>query len=153
MDDEVLGKQIKKRSYRNFPVIVVCFWNISGYDLRICDCSSGLLFIAGVRWSYGNSREKDYIEWDFCVFSAVVYYAIYLLVGCFVGTAGYLTDNYSGWSSENPLLEVVKSIANVARISFAIPYKERYIYGGGVICFVTAAFVIYSIWRFLKRKM
>lgn len=88
----------------------------------------------------------------FCAFSAVVYYAIYLLIGCFVGTAGYLTDNYSGWSSENLLLEVVKSIANVARISFAIPYKERYIYGGGVICFVTAAFVIYSIWRFFKAK-
>ena len=61
----------------------------------------------------------------FCAFSAVVYYAIYLLIGRFVGTAGYLTDNYSGWSSENLLLELVKSFAIVARISFAIPYKER----------------------------
>lgn len=88
----------------------------------------------------------------FCTVSAIVYYGVFLLIGHFVGTAGYLTDNYSGWAGENPLLEVVKAVANVVRISFAIPYKERYIYGGGVICFVTAAFVIYSIWRFFKAQ-
>lgn len=87
-----------------------------------------------------------------CIAAAVIYYGINLLIGLCFGTAGYLSDNYNGWTSGDWKLAAAMAIANIGRVSFAIPYQGEYIYGGNVIRILSVLFVIYAVWLFIKRK-
>lgn len=87
-----------------------------------------------------------------CLAAIVSYYFINFLIGQIIGTQGYLTDNYMGWTSGNPLKEFAMAVANIGRVSFAIPYQGVYVNGAMSMRVLTAAFVLYAIWKFFKVK-
>lgn len=81
------------------------------------------------------------------------YYGIYLLLMKLFGASSYLADNYVGWFDEGGIGKALfMAVANIARVSFAIPVSGEYIYGGEVIRIVTALFVIFAVWAFFKEK-
>lgn len=87
-----------------------------------------------------------------CLLSTLFYYGINYGIGVLVGTAGYLSDNYSGWGSGNIMKEIALAFANIPRVLFAISYQDVYIYGGAVIRCITILFVVFSVLLFVKRK-
>lgn len=97
---------------------------------------------------------KKLVRWA-GVFAAGLagYYGINLLLMKLFGASTYLADNYVGWFEEGGIGKALfMALANVARVSFAIPVGEEYIYGGEVIRIVTVLFVVFAVWSFLKEK-
>lgn len=88
-----------------------------------------------------------------CLAGIVIYYVINMGVVYLTGTAGYLEENYVGWLDEGgPAKALFMAFANIVRVSFGIPVQDVKIYGGAVLCAVTAAFVVFSIWKFFTVK-
>ena len=87
-----------------------------------------------------------------CVAAVIVYYTVNLLLGLLFGSAGYLGDNYNGWAGGDWRLAVAMAVANIGRVSFAIPYQGEYIYGGSVIRVLSVLFVICSVCLFVRQK-
>ncbi|MCM1326192.1 MAG: glucosyltransferase domain-containing protein [Bacteroidales bacterium] len=89
----------------------------------------------------------------FCTVSTGLYYIINLAVAKAFGTASYLSANYVGWTNgENILFNLFMALANVGRISFAIPFQGVYVYGGATLRIITVLFLLFSIAVFFKKK-
>lgn len=87
-----------------------------------------------------------------CVTAVAVYYIVNSLLGLLFGSAGYLGDNYNGWTGGDWKLAVAMAVANIGRVSFAIPFRGEYIYGGSVIRTLSVLFVICAVYLFAKQK-
>lgn len=87
-----------------------------------------------------------------CAMAVAVYYVINVILGRLVGSAGYLGDNYNGWASGDWKLAAAMAVANIGRVSFAIPFQGEYIYGGSVIRVLSILFVICAVYLFARQK-
>lgn len=88
-----------------------------------------------------------------CLLGIGIYYGVHIILMKAVGTSSYLTDNYVGWFEEGGILKALfMAVANIARVSFAVPVAGETIYGGEVIRIVTLAFLIFVIWQLVKEK-
>jgi hypothetical protein len=74
--------------------------------------------------------------------AGVLYSVITLMINRYVPDSGYLSDAYNCWfENNNVLLAFFMALANVVRISFAIPIMGHSVYGGAAICVTTLAFI------------
>lgn len=87
-----------------------------------------------------------------CAASVAAYYIINFLLGLLFGSAGYLGDNYNGWADGDWKLALALAVANIGRVSFAIPFQGEYIYGGSVIRVLSILFVICAVFLFIRQK-
>ncbi len=89
----------------------------------------------------------------FSAASVSLYYIINLAIAKAFGTASYLSANYVGWTNgESIPFNLFMALANVGRVSLAIPYQEVSIYGGETLRIVTLLFILFSIVMFFKKK-
>lgn len=100
----------------------------------------------------GEIRRRIVVSALICLAAIVSYYLINFLIGKIIGTQGYLTDNYMGWTSGDPVKAFAMAVANIGRVSFAIPYHDVYVNGAASMRVVTVAFVCYAVWKFFKAK-
>lgn len=85
--------------------------------------------------------------------SVGLYYAINLIIGKCCGTAAYLSENYIGWTNgESVFFNLFMALANVGRVSLAIPVRDVTVYGGVTLRVVTLLFVLFSIATFFRTK-
>lgn len=88
-----------------------------------------------------------------CVLAVVLYFVINRCVQAATGIAADYTDSYIGWSDERGVLwAAFMSVANVARVSFAITIQDVSIYGGVVILVNTVLFIIWSVVTFFRAR-
>ena len=87
-----------------------------------------------------------------CVISVGLYELVNLIVLGVVNGGGYLSDNYIGWKDGDILRTAALSIANVLRVSLAIPVGDEKIYSGLPICVLTALFSIFAISSAQRRN-
>lgn len=107
--------------------------------------------------SYLEKREEIWKKiccWaGVCLAGIGIYYTIHLILMRFIGTTSYLSDNYIGWFDEGGVFRAIfLALANVVRVTMAIPIAGEYIYGGVVIRSVTLTFVFFVMWRIFKEK-
>lgn len=85
--------------------------------------------------------------------SVGVYYVINLVIGKCCGTAGYLSENYIGWTNgESVFFNLFMALANVGRVSLAVPVRDVTVYGGMTIRVVTLLFILFSVVTFFRKR-
>lgn len=88
-----------------------------------------------------------------CLAGIGIYYGINFILMKAAGSSSYLTDNYVGWFDKGGVFKALfMALANIVRVSLAIPIDGVQIYGGEVIRAVTILFIIFIIWRIIKEK-
>lgn len=136
-------------------VFVLLLYSFGTYQAFICVYISAVVADCLLRFVWnkrGEIRRLIVVSAVICLAAIISYYLINFLIGEIIGTQGYLTDNYMGWTSDNPLKEFAMAVANIGRVSFAIPYQDVYVNGAMSMRVVTVAFVLYAIWKFFKVK-
>lgn len=136
-------------------VFVLLLYSFGTYQAFICVYISAVAADCLLRFVWNKRdeiRRLIVVSAVICLAAIVSYYFINFLIGQMIGTQGYLTDNYMGWTSGNPVKAFVMAIANIGRISFAIPYHGVYITGATSMRVVTVAFMLYAIWKFFRVK-
>lgn len=89
----------------------------------------------------------------FTLISVGLYYIINLIIAKCCGTAAYLSENYIGWTNgESIPFNLFMALANVGRVSLAVPVRDVTIYGGSTLCAVTVLFILFSIVTFFRKK-
>lgn len=147
-------KEQKKKSEWIIVVILLMF-SFSVYQAYIC-----VYVTAVVAYSLKGflEQKKNLLRIILtcalaCVAGTILYYGINIILMKLFATSSYLTDNYVGWFDEGgPLKAGFMALANIARVSLAIPVAGEIVYGGEVIRVVTIAFVIFALWRMSKEK-
>ncbi len=85
--------------------------------------------------------------------SVCLYYVINLIIGKCCGTAAYLSENYIGWTNgESIFFNLFMALANVGRVSLAVPVRDVTVYGGVTLRAVTLLFILFSIATFFRKK-
>lgn len=85
--------------------------------------------------------------------STGLYYVINLIIGKCCGTAAYLSENYIGWTNgESIFFNLFMALANVGRVSLAVPVRDVTVYGGATLRVVTLLFILFSIVTFFRKK-
>lgn len=148
-----LWEKIDKKTF--FIALLLLIYGISSYQAMVCVY---LTAVAGYSLLDFLEDKKEKLFYRlctggiFCMAASVLYWCVNLAVWQITGTENYLTDNYVGWSAGNRLITAFKAAANIARISFAIPYHDYEIYGGAVIRCISILFMLYAVWVFFKKK-
>ncbi len=141
---------------KEIPVILLLLIFAFGvYQALICVYVTAVVGYCLLNFMDGRERlgREIGVCASLCIGSIIIYYLINMGVVFLTGTADYLEENYVGWLDEGgPLRALFMAFANIARVSFGIPVGEVKIYGGVVLCAVTAAFVLFSVWRFFAEK-
>lgn len=89
----------------------------------------------------------------FTLVSVVIYYIINLIIAKCCGTAAYLSENYIGWTNgESIPFNLFMALANVGRVSLAVPVRDVTVYGGSTLRAVTILFILFSIVMFFRKK-
>lgn len=136
-------------------VFVLLLYSFGTYQAFICVYISAVAADCLLRfvWNRGDEiRRLIVVSAVICLVAIISYYLINFLIGQMIGTQGYLTDNYMGWTSDNPLKAFAMAVANIGRVSLAIPYHEVYVNGAVSTRVITVGFVLYAIWKFFKVK-
>lgn len=85
--------------------------------------------------------------------SVGLYYVINLIIGKCCGTAAYLSENYIGWTNgESIFFNLFMALANVGRVSLAVPVRDVAVYGGVTLRVVTLLFILFSIVTFFRKR-
>lgn len=130
-------------------------YGVAVYQALLCVYVTGVVAFCLLKFITGEEKGLVRVIVSsalICIAAVVVYYGIDMIIWHFSGTAAYLEDNYIGWASDDWKMAAALSVANIGRVSFAIPYDGVYIYGGGVIRCVTILFILYALWIFLHSK-
>ena len=147
---------LKGSGKKEIPVILLLLIFAFGvYQALICVYVTAVVGYCLLNFMDGRERlgREIGVCASLCIGSIIIYYLINMGVVFLTGTADYLEENYVGWLDEGgPLRALFMAFANIARVSFGIPVGEVKIYGGVVLCAVTAAFVLFSVWRFFAEK-
>ena len=100
----------------------------------------------------GENPARRIASWAvICLLGIGIYYAVNLILMKLFATSSYLTDNYVGWFDEDgPFKALFMALANIVRVTLAVPIAGEYIYGGEVIRIVTLAFGIFVIYRLIR---
>lgn len=126
--------------------------------LRSCDVQNGYSAEPDALCAEGEASAPGHLKRTIltcaaiCVTAVAVYYIANSLLGLLFGSAGYLGDNYNGWTSGDWKLAVAMAVANIGRVFFAIPFRGEYIYGGSVIRTLSILFVICAVYLFVRQK-
>lgn len=125
----------------------------SVYQAYICVYITAVCIYALQAFLEKKQLIKDICSWGaLCLAGIGIYYGIHFILMKVVGTTSYLSDNYVGWFDEGGILRALfLAVANIVRVSLAIPIGEEYIYGGEVIRVVTAVFLVFVVWRVVKE--
>ena len=70
-----------------------------------------------------------------------------MIISRVIANTTYLSDNYIGWRSGGVLKAAFMALANVIRVSFAIPVKGVRVYGGAPICMLTVMFAALAAYK------
>lgn len=147
-------KYLEKKNWKTALIVLgLLLYSFGTYQAFICVYISTVAAFCLLCFLSGH---RDRIKYDIiisavlCLIAIASYYLINFIIGKAVGTQGYLTENYIGWTSGEPLKAFALAMANVGRVSFAIPVLDVYVNGGTALRWVTIAFVIYAIWKFFK---
>ncbi len=139
----------KKLSYLIISSLLL--WLAFGaYQALICYYVSAFAGYCVLDYIRGNRKKlfkKIITGVLFCVIGVLGYVVIDKIAISIVGSDGYLNDSYIGWKEENPLVEFLMSIANVGRVSFAVPYQDVTVNGATCIRILTILFVIYAFYQ------
>lgn len=97
---------------------------------------------------------RDICSWAvLCLVGIGAYFIIHFILMKLVGTTSYLTDNYIGWFDEGGIPKAIfMAVANIVRVSLAIPVADESVYGGGVIRCVTVIFLLFTAGCIVKEK-
>lgn len=120
------------------------------YQALICYYISAFAGYCVIDYIKGNREQlfkKILTGVVFCFVGVLGYVLIDKIVILSLGSDGYLSANYIGWKEYNPLIEFLMSIANVGRVSFAIPYQDVTVNGATCIRILTILFVIYAFYQ------
>ncbi len=149
-------RAVQKRGWKNWIIaLLFLIYAFSVYQAYICVYITAVAVYCFQAWLL---REEDLLRriasWAVvCVLGIVVYYGVHIILMKAVGTSSYLSDNYVGWFDEGGILKALfMAFANIVRVSLAIPIAGETVYGGEVIRIVTAAFLVYVVWQFIKEK-
>ena len=137
------------------PALLLLVLSFSVYQANIC-----LFVTAVVAWCLLGYLEHEQNVWQqagrcavLCGGGILLYYSINMLLTRVVGSAGYLSDNYIGWLEESSILKALfLALANIVRVSFGITIQEETIYGGEVICAVSAGFLVWGFLWLLRKQ-
>lgn len=89
----------------------------------------------------------------FTLVSVGLYYIINLIIAKCYGSAAYLSENYIGWTNgESIFFNLFMALANVGRVSLAIPVRDVTVYGGFTLRVVTLLFILFSVVTFFRKK-
>ena len=155
-------KYIEERGKKKLAgIVVLLIISLGVYQAFIClyiTAIAGISLFVQTDNKKGSSKKILLAGAAICVIAAFSYWLINKAAGYAVGTQGYLSANYVGWTSESPIKSFLMSIANIGRVSFAIPYQGVYVDGGFGIRIITALFVIYAVIKTclakgLRRKL
>lgn len=141
---------MKKRKVA--AVLLLLVFAFSTYQAVVGVYASAIVAICLIRFlKHENCGRIIFLGILFSGVAVGLYFIIDKVIGMVIGTADYLSGGYIGWS-QGIGYSLFMSLANVIRVSFAVPISDVYIYGGGVIRTVTIIFILYSIWKFAKEK-
>lgn len=133
---------------------LLLLYGVATYQAMLCVYVTAV--VADCLLQYLNHRTKLMSEIIacalICIAATVVYAIIDVGVRTLLGTSTYLSDNYNGWSDGNKWLAIALAIANVGRVSFAIPFLDEYIYGGEVIRILSILFVVCAVYLFFRER-
>lgn len=135
--------------------LLFLIYAFSVYQAYICVYITAVAIYCFMAWL---GKEENLVRricsWAvLCLLGIAVYYGVHMILMKVVGTSSYLSDNYVGWFEEGGILKALfMAFANIARVSLAIPIAGETVYGGEVIRTVTIAFLVFTIWHFVKEK-
>lgn len=142
---------IKEKKHLFLIISSLILWLAFGaYQALICYYISAFANYCVIEYIKGNREQllkKILTGVVFCFVGVLGYVLIDKIIIFSLGSDGYLSENYIGWKAANPLIEFLMSIANVGRVSFAIPYKEVRVNGATCIRVLTILFVIYTFYQ------
>ncbi len=142
---------LKEKKCFYMSISSIFMWLAFGaYQAFICFYISAFAGYCVLEYIQGNRTQlfkKILTGIIFCLIGVVGYIVIDKIAIAIVGSDGYLTESYIGWKEVNPLIEFLMSIANVGRVSFAIPYQNVTVNGATCIRVLTILFVIYACYQ------
>lgn len=125
------------------------------YQALICYYISAFAGYCVIDYIKGNREQllkKILTGVLFCLIGVLGYVFFDKIVILILGSDGYLSANYIGWKEADPLIEFLMSIANVGRVSFAIPYQDVTVNGATCIRVLTILFVIYAFYQIFHNE-
>ncbi len=151
-----ISKQLYEyKSFKNWVIaFALLLYGVATYQAMLCVYVT--VVVADCLIQYLNHRAKSLREIMVCALICIVAVIVYVIIDAgiraLLGTSSYLSDNYNGWNDGNSMLAIALAIANVGRVSFAIPFLDEYIYGGEVIRLLSILFVACAIYLFFREK-
>ena len=149
----IKGSRLKGR--RN----AICIILLLVMALGIYQALIGVYVTAAAGWCLCRFLKEKELKTElvrgilFTLVSVGLYYIINLIIAKCCGTAAYLSENYIGWTNgESIPFNLFMALANVGRVSLAVPVRDVTVYGGSTLCAVTMLFILFSIVMFFRKK-
>ena len=135
--------------------LIFLIYAFSVYQAYICVYITAVAVYCFMAWmDRQENLARRIFSWAvLCLTGIAVYYGVHMILMKVVGTSSYLSDNYVGWFDEGGVLRALfMAVANIGRVSLAVPVAGETVYGGEVIRVVTIAFGVFTLWNVGKEK-
>ena len=152
------GKKTGKNGILNYFLAVVFLTLAFGsYQAFICVYATAAACCCLMRHWEKKPFIKELVTAAIICATAVMCYVLInhsitrVLASQVIANTTYLSDNYIGWKA-GIIKAAFMALANVVRVSFAIPVRGVRIYGGAPICMLTLLFTALAVYRTATEK-